>query len=139
MGVLTKYLQLWDMISGWQLQSEVEDRHVFSIAPSGTYQLSLLMKGYFWGLWLFPFGLLVFRSGFLPRFIGVWLMINCFGYVALSIIALFAPDYYAEAFKWAQPVLFGELAIMLWLLIKGAKVPTAGSALEPVTAGLVVR
>ncbi len=31
----------------------------------------------FWGLWLFPFGLLVFRSGFLPRFIGVWLMINC--------------------------------------------------------------
>jgi Domain of unknown function (DUF4386) len=77
----------------------------------------------FWGLWLFPFGLLVFRSGFLPRFIGVWLMINCFGYVALSIIALFAPDYYAAAFKWAQPLLFGELAIMLWLLIKGAKVP----------------
>ena len=33
----------------------------------------------FWGLWLFPFGLLVFRSRFLPRFIGVWLMINCFG------------------------------------------------------------
>lgn len=77
----------------------------------------------FWGLWLFPFGLLVFRSGFLPRFIGVWLMINCFGYVALSIIALFAPDYYAVAFKWAQPLLFGELAIMLWLLIRGAKVP----------------
>src|SRR6266481_9746333 len=77
----------------------------------------------FWGLWLFPFGLLVFRSVFLPRWIGVWLMINCFGYVALSIIALFASDYYATAFKWAQPVLFGELVVMLWLLIKGAKVP----------------
>jgi uncharacterized protein DUF4386 len=77
----------------------------------------------FWGLWLFPFGLLVFRSGFLPRFLGVWLMINCFGYVALSVTALFFPDYYEAAFKWAQPVLFGELAIMLWLLIKGAKVP----------------
>jgi hypothetical protein len=49
-------------------------------------------------------------------------MINCFGYVALSNIALFAPDYYAAAFKWAQPLLFGELAIMLWLLIKGANV-----------------
>ncbi len=79
----------------------------------------------FWGLWLFPFGLLVFRSGFLPRFIGIWLMINCFGYVALSIIALFAPEYYAAAFRWAQPVLFGELVIMLWLLIKGAKVQQA--------------
>ncbi len=86
-------------------------------------------------MWLFPFGLLVFRSGFLPRFIGVWLMINCFGYVALSVIALFFPAYYEAAFKWSQPVLFGELAIMLWLLIKGAKVPTApSSALQPVAA-----
>ncbi|HEY7001329.1 MAG TPA: DUF4386 domain-containing protein [Candidatus Udaeobacter sp.] len=76
----------------------------------------------FWGLWLFPFGLLVFRSGFLPRILGIWLMINCFGYLALSVIALFFPDYYGTAFNLAQPVLFGELAIMLWLLIKGAKV-----------------
>jgi len=75
----------------------------------------------FWGVWLFPFGLLVFRSGFLPRFIGVWLMINCFGYVALSVIALFFQPYYGGAFKMLQPVLFGELAVMLWLLIRGAK------------------
>ena len=93
----------------------------------------------FWGLWLFPFGLLVFRSGFLPRFIGVWLMINCFGYVALSITALFFPTYYGTAFQWSQPILFGELAIMLWLLIKGAKVPSqapgiiARNALDPIT------
>ena len=77
----------------------------------------------FWGVWLFPFGLLVFRSGFLPRFIGVWLMINCFGYVALSVIALFFQAYYNTAFTMLQPVLFGELVIMLWLLIRGAKVP----------------
>jgi Domain of unknown function (DUF4386) len=82
----------------------------------------------FWGLWLFPFGLLVFRSGFLPRALGVWLMINCFGYLALSITALFFPDYYSTAFSWAQPVLFGELAIMLWLLIKGAKVTSPAIA-----------
>jgi hypothetical protein len=49
-------------------------------------------------------------------------MINCFGYVALSVIALFFPDYYQAAFRYSQPVLFGELAVMLWLLIKGAKV-----------------
>ena len=77
----------------------------------------------FWGVWLFPFGLLVFRSGFLPRFIGVWLMINCFGYVALSVIALFFQAYYNTAFTMLQPILFGELVIMLWLLIRGAKVP----------------
>jgi Domain of unknown function (DUF4386) len=99
----------------------------------------ILINEIFWGLWLLPFGLLVFRSGFLPRFIGVWLMINCFGYVALSVTALFFPDYYEAAFKWAQPVLFGELAIMLWLLIKGAKVPTAPSTLQPATGGLAFR
>src|SRR5256886_13479837 len=99
----------------------------------------ILIDEMFWGLWLFPFGLLVFRSGFLPRFIGVWLMINCFGYVGLSITALFFPSYYEAAFKWAQPVLFGELAIMLWLVIKGAKVPAAPSTLQPATGGLAFR
>lgn len=84
----------------------------------------IFMNELFWGLWLFPFGLLVFRSGFLPRFLGVWLMINCFGYVALCLIALLGPDYYGAAVRWGQPILFGELAIMLWLLIKGAKVLT---------------
>jgi hypothetical protein len=77
----------------------------------------------FWGLWLFPFGLLVFRSGFLPRILGVWLMLACFAWLVLSMTALLFPPYYEVAFRWAQPVLFAELAIMLWLLIKGAKVP----------------
>ena len=76
----------------------------------------------FWGLWLFPFGLLVFRSGFLPRFLGVWLIISCCFWVALSIIALFFPTYYDTAFRWSQPALFSELAIMVWFLIKGASV-----------------
>src|SRR5207302_4346552 len=74
----------------------------------------------FWGLWLFPFGLLVFRSGFLPRILGIWLMIDCFGWLVLSITVLFFPLHYDRAFIVLQPVLFGELAIMLWLLIKGA-------------------
>ena len=91
-----------------------------------------MMNEIFWGLWLFPFGLLVFRSGFLPRFLGVWLMLACFVWVALSLIALLFPPYYEAAFKMAQPVLFAELAIMLWLLIKGAKVPTLPGALQPV-------
>ena len=83
----------------------------------------IMIAEIFWGLWLFPFGLLVFRSGFLPRWIGVWLMVNCFGYVILSMTSLFFPAYNDKLFAWLQPVLFGELAIMLYLLIKGAKVP----------------
>src|SRR6266478_8793175 len=82
----------------------------------------ILINEIFWGVWLFPFGLLVFRSGFLPRWIGVWLMINCFGYVFLSVISFFFPAYDDKAFLYLQPVLFGELAIMLYLVIRGANV-----------------
>src|SRR5437660_9178009 len=99
----------------------------------------ILIDEIFWGLWLFPFGLLVYRSGFLPRFIGVWLMINCFVYVVLSVNALFFPAFYEPAFKMTHSCLFGELAIMLWLLIKGVKVPTLPSALQPAAADFVAR
>jgi Domain of unknown function (DUF4386) len=81
----------------------------------------------FWGIWLFPFGLLVFRSGFLPRFIGIWLIVECFGWIALSAIAIFSVAHYDATFKWLQPLFFAELAIMLYLLIRGANVRGAVS------------
>ena len=73
-----------------------------------------------WGLWLFPMGLLTYKSGFLPRFIGVWLLINGATYILLSVSRLKTRDIAGRLFNYAQPVLFGELAIMLWLLVKGA-------------------
>jgi hypothetical protein len=103
-------------------------RDAFGMLFIRLHSQGIFIDEIFWGLWLFPFGLLVFRSGFLPRFLGVWLMINCFGYAFLSITALFFPNYYGAAFRYSQPVLFGELAIMLWLLIKGAKVPSTSVA-----------
>jgi len=75
----------------------------------------------FWGLWLIPLAILVYRSRFLLRFLGVWLMINGFGYVILSFTGLLFPQYYNVAFNYAFPTLFGEVAFMLWLVIKGAK------------------
>jgi len=76
-----------------------------------------------WGLWLFPMGALVYKSRFLPRFIGVWLIVNGVAYVVLSFTGLFFPDYQDKVFTFSQPALFGELAIMLWLVIKGANPP----------------
>lgn len=85
-----------------------------------------ILNEIFWGLWLLPFGLLVMRSRFLPRILGVWLVINCFAYLVLSFTGLLLPQYYRVAFLCAQPALFGEVAIMLWLLIKGATVQPSG-------------
>ena len=75
----------------------------------------------FWGLWLLPFGVLVFRSGFLPRILGVWLTLNCFAYLAMSFSGLLLPQHYDAVSRIATPFLFGEVAIMLWLLIMGAR------------------
>ena len=75
----------------------------------------------FWGLWLLPFGLLVYKSRFLPRFLGVWLVLNCFAYVAQSVTGIMWPQYEDAVGNYAFPVMFGELAIMLWLIIMGAK------------------
>ena len=75
----------------------------------------------FWGLWLFPLGLLVYRSGFLPRILGILLMLNCFNYVVNSFTSFLLPLYGDIVSGWMKPFGFGELIFMLWLLIMGAK------------------
>ena len=77
----------------------------------------------FWGLWLFPLALLVIRSGFLPRFLGFWLIINGFAYLITSFTGLLLPQYEQLVSNITFPALLGELAFMLWLVIKGAKPP----------------
>ncbi len=75
-----------------------------------------------WGLWLFPLAILVYRSRFLPRFLGVWLIINGFAYLTMSLTGILIPRYEQLVSNIAFPALLGEIAIMLWLLIRGAKV-----------------
>ena len=75
----------------------------------------------FWGLWLFPFGILVMRSGFFPRLLGVLLLVAGFGYVTSSVTAIVLPAYSEVVSRAATPLLLGEFPIIFWLLIKGAK------------------
>jgi len=76
-----------------------------------------------WGVWLLPLALLVYRSRFLPRFLGVWLALGGAAYLILSLTGELLPQYQGRVFTYAQPAFFGELAIMFWLLIKGARPP----------------
>jgi hypothetical protein len=84
-----------------------------------------------WGVWLFPLAVLVYRSRFLPRFLGVWLVINGFAYVLLSLTGVLWPQYQDKVFNYSQPALFGEMAIMLWLLIRGARPLADATVLSP--------
>jgi hypothetical protein len=81
-----------------------------------------------WGLWLFPLAILTLRSGFLPRFLGFWLIINGFAYLAMSFAGILLPQWESMISDVAFPALLGEMAFMLWLLIKGAKDQSQGLA-----------
>lgn len=75
----------------------------------------------FWGLWLFPFGLLVYKSGFFPRILGVLLIVACFGNLADSLVAFGVMPYADTVSSVASVLMCGELPMILWLLIVGAK------------------
>jgi hypothetical protein len=76
----------------------------------------------FWGLWLIPFGLLVYKSRFIPRIFGILLIIAGIAYINSSFVSLLFPSYSAIV---NSPTLLlvaiGEISITLWLLIKGVK------------------
>jgi hypothetical protein len=90
--------------------------------------LSLNSKGNtvdaaFWGLWLFPFGILVIRSGFLPRVLGMLLIVAGFALVTSSVTSIVLPAYGRVVSQAMMPLALGEMPIIFWLLIMGAKVP----------------
>ncbi len=83
----------------------------------------------FWGLWLFPLGLLVYRSGFIPKILGVSLLIAGSAYLISSFTFLILPQYEAAISPFITALETLELPIILWLLIVGAKTQ-AGETIE---------
>lgn len=89
----------------------------FKISNYGSITLEL-----FWGLWLIPFGQLVYKSGFIPRILGVFLVVNGITYMIHCLASLLFPDYQDLVRQIATPFwVLGEITITLWLLIKGVK------------------
>ena len=111
------------LVSGADFLSVFDPRHLAALVMLflKLYGKGILFVEIFWGLWLFPFGLLVFRSGFIPRILGVLLIPAGFAYLAVAFTYLLFPHYGDIVSKFATVLQFGELPIIFWLLIKGAK------------------
>ena len=86
------------------------------------YEYGISVVGIFWGLWLFPFGMLIIKSKFIPKIIGIFLTIGCFAYLIDSFISILLPEYKESVTAIIMlPLALGEFSTILWLLIKGVK------------------
>jgi hypothetical protein len=85
------------------------------------YQLGNMIAEIFWGLWLIPLGILVYKSGFIPKVLGVLLVIGCFGHLISFVSTFVIPEYGKILTPIGELVMVGEIPIFLWLLIKGVK------------------
>ena len=89
----------------------------------------IIVAQIFWGLWLFPFGIVVIRSGFIPRFVGIAAIMAGCGYVISSSVSLFLPPSAQGIGQLAMILGLGELAFF-WLLIWGAKPQARATAIR---------
>jgi len=88
--------------------------------------LDLREKGFtvaqlFYGAWLFPLGYLVFKSGFLPKFLGIVLMVHCFTWVSTFFQSFLFPGFTAITYVSWPLGFIAEFGLTLWLLVMGAK------------------
>jgi hypothetical protein len=85
------------------------------------YNNGIMVAEIFWGLWLIPLGILVYKSRFVPKVLGVLLIVGCSGHLLSFLSTFLFPDYSAILIPISEMVMVGELPIFLWLLIKGVK------------------
>ncbi len=102
-----------------------EQLHARVMLSLDAYSNGLLVSKVFWGLWLLPFGYLVFKSRFLPRVLGILLMAGCFGYLTDFFGSVLVSGYAESAIASfaTKPAALGEIGTCLWLLIMGAREP----------------
>ena len=101
---------------------ELNQKQDFAMLFLKVHNYGTVILEIFWGLWLIPFGQLVYKSGFIPRILGVLLITGGIGYIIESLSFLLFPSYHSFVSQFTI-VLYsiGELAMILWLLIKGVK------------------
>lgn len=132
LGVLNEIAALI-LVSGPGFLSGFDKRQLDSLSYLfiRLHSQGFVVAQIFWGLWLFPFGILVIRSGFIPRILGFLLFIAGFGNVARSFTSLLLPQQVHFVGRFTSVLTAAELPIIFWLLIWGAKVPVVTNQASP--------
>ena len=74
-----------------------------------------------YGVWLLPLGYLVFKSGFLPKILGIFLIADFFGLLIFVMQRFLLPGYEVISYPCSVVSFIAEISLTLWLLIKGVQ------------------
>lgn len=130
LSVAVAYLSLLDQFTALTIATHADYTKAFGQAGSDALVMlfadmqrnGLLIDHMFWGLWLLPLGYLVIKSRYFPTVIGALLIIGCFSWLAVLFVRVLAPDL-ARIASFLVLGAIGELIFMLWLIVKGVRVP----------------
>ncbi len=126
---LSSQLDILSLLDGAKYRGLLSSEQVRANAMLllASYYNRIAIAELFWGLWLFPFGYLVYKSGFIPKVLGVFLMIGCFSYLVTFFGELLFPAVALPGFVMV-PVMLAEIGICLWLLVMGVREPLQGAS-----------
>jgi len=136
-GVAIQGAAMLSLVSALQLGDEASHMQVYSGGQIeglsylfiDTYKTGFVTAQLFFSTWLFPLGYLVYRSRFLPRFLGVLLMLDGIAVLIWFLQALLLPAYPAIHYPGLVVSFLAEVGLALWLLVKGVKVVDSGEGL----------
>ncbi len=128
-GVAVQCLNMLNLFSAVLLLSGADYLKVFQINQLQTlamfflylYDNGFMIAQFFFAAWLFPLGYLVFKSGYLPKVLGIIVMIECFGWLMYPFQFFLFPAYEVISYLSFAVGFIGEFSLTLWLLIKGVK------------------
>ena len=120
-----------------QLISAIQAPEVAATAQlaANVYRSGFAAAQLFYGTWLFPLGYLVIKSKFLPRLLGILLILDGFAEMIWFTQALLLPAYPAIKVPGLVVSLLAEVGLALWLLIKGVSSPTPATVVVPAPDG----
>ena len=101
--------------------------HVQMMLFLNLSEQGVLIATIFWGLWLFPLGYLVYKSGYFPRILGILVVIAGFGFLLDPFAHFLLPNYQETLSSILNILTIGEILFILWLVIRGAKIPETQS------------
>ena len=127
-GVAVECFSFLNLFAGFLLTSSQSTLIGFQpdqLQTLAKFFVSLYKHGHmiaqlFFAAWLFPLGYLVFKSGYLPKFLGIVLMVECFGWLLYPLQFFLFPSTVIATLSSAIGFI-GEFSLTLWLLIMGAK------------------